>query len=118
MVEIFFFLEILYFTDISTNSFIQFQIWDFPGQIDFFDQTFEADLIFGGCGAIVFVIDSQDDYSESITKLCQTVSQAQKVNKAILFEVFIHKIDGISDDQKSGKHVLNSFLLIFNRGIT
>jgi Ras-related GTP-binding protein C/D len=54
----------------------------------------------------VFVVDSQDDYSEAITKLCQTVSQAHKVNKAILFEVFIHKIDGISDDQKSGKKTI------------
>jgi Ras-related GTP-binding protein C/D len=86
--------------DISNNSFVQFQIWDFPGQIDFFDTTFESDLIFGGCGALVFVIDAQDNYSDAITKLHQTVCQAHKVNPKIIFEVFIHKMDGISDDHK------------------
>lgn len=47
--------------DISNSSFVQFQIWDFPGQIDFFDATFDSDMIFGGCGALVFVIDAQVD---------------------------------------------------------
>lgn len=86
--------------DVSNNSFVQFQIWDFPGQIDFFDTTFESDLIFGGCGALVFVIDAQDSYGDAITKLHQTVYQAHKVNPKIIFEVFIHKMDGISDDHK------------------
>ena len=45
--------------DVSNSSFVQFQIWDFPGQIDFFDPTFDSDMIFGGCGALVFVIDAQ-----------------------------------------------------------
>lgn len=45
--------------DINNSSFVQFQIWDFPGQIDFFDPTFDSDTIFGGCGALVFVIDAQ-----------------------------------------------------------
>ena len=87
-------------TDVSNNSFVQFQIWDFPGQIDFFDTTFESDLIFGGCGALVFVIDAQDNYTDAIAKLHQTVCQAYKVNSKIFFEVFIHKMDGISDDHK------------------
>lgn len=46
-------------TDISNSSFVQFNIWDFPGQIDFFDPTFDSEMIFGGCGALVFVIDAQ-----------------------------------------------------------
>ena len=45
--------------DISNSSFVRFEIWDFPGQIDFFDSTFDSDTIFGGCGALVFVIDAQ-----------------------------------------------------------
>mmetsp|Transcript_1029 Transcript_1029/g.3528 ORF Transcript_1029/g.3528 Transcript_1029/m.3528 type:complete len:396 (-) Transcript_1029:253-1440(-) len=86
--------------DISNNSFVQFQIWDFPGQINFFDHTFDGELIFGGCGAMVFVIDAQDDYQEAIIKLNQTVQQAYQVNNKIVFEVFIHKVDGISDDHR------------------
>lgn len=54
----------LLFVDISNNSFIQFQIWDFPGQIDFFDQTFDSEYIFGGCGALIFVIDAQVSVKE------------------------------------------------------
>lgn len=80
--------------DVSNSSFVQFQIWDFPGQIDFFDPAFDSDVIFGGCGALVFVIDAQDDYMESLSKLHVTVTKAYKVNPNITFEVFIHKVDG------------------------
>lgn len=47
------------FSDVSNSSFVQFQIWDFPGQIDFFDPTFDSEMIFGGAGALIFVIDAQ-----------------------------------------------------------
>merc|ERR1719300_789084 len=86
--------------DISNSSFVQFYIWDFPGQIDFFDTTFDTDLIFGGCGALVFVIDAQDDYIDALAKLNTTVTKAYSVNPKIKFEVFIHKVDGLSDDTK------------------
>jgi len=89
-------------SDISNSSFVQFQIWDFPGQIDYFDGTFDADSIFGGCGALVYVIDAQDreEYAESLQKLHHTVTKAYKVNPHIAFEVFIHKADGLTDDSK------------------
>ncbi|KAG8178644.1 hypothetical protein JTE90_010555 [Oedothorax gibbosus] len=86
--------------DISNSSFVQFQIWDFPGQIDFFDQTFDSEMIFGGSGALVFVIDAQDEYIEALSKLKMTVQRAHKVNPEIKFEVFIHKVDGLTDDHK------------------
>uniref|UniRef100_A0A1B6M7G7 Ras-related GTP-binding protein n=1 Tax=Graphocephala atropunctata TaxID=36148 RepID=A0A1B6M7G7_9HEMI len=86
--------------DISNSSFVQFQIWDFPGQIDFFDPTFDSDMIFGGCGALVFVIDAQDDYMDALNKLHLTVTKAFKVNPVIKFEVFIHKVDGLTEDNK------------------
>ncbi|XP_074603194.1 ras-related GTP binding C/D [Brevipalpus obovatus] len=86
--------------DISNSSFVSFSIWDFPEQIDFFDPTFDLESIFGGCGALVFVIDAQDDYMEALQKLNMTVTKAYKVNPNIQFEVFIHKVDGLSDDHK------------------
>uniref|UniRef100_A0A2A4K859 Ras-related GTP-binding protein C n=1 Tax=Heliothis virescens TaxID=7102 RepID=A0A2A4K859_HELVI len=86
--------------DINNSSFVQFQIWDFPGQIDFFDATFDSDTIFGGCGALVFVIDAQDDYQDALDKLQLTVTKAYRVNSNIKFEVFIHKVDGLNDDYK------------------
>lgn len=32
-------------SDISNSSFVQFQIWDFPGQLDFFDPAFDSGII-------------------------------------------------------------------------
>uniref|UniRef100_A0A8C5CTP0 Ras-related GTP-binding protein n=1 Tax=Gadus morhua TaxID=8049 RepID=A0A8C5CTP0_GADMO len=89
--------------DVSSSSFVSFQIWDFPGQIDFFDPTFDYEMIFRGTGALIFVIDSQDDYVEALSRLHLTVTRAYKVNPDIHFEVFIHKVDGLSDDHKIEK---------------
>eukprot|EP01108_Squamamoeba_japonica_P000369 TRINITY_DN1101_c0_g1_i2.p1 TRINITY_DN1101_c0_g1~~TRINITY_DN1101_c0_g1_i2.p1 ORF type:complete len:362 (+),score=151.41 TRINITY_DN1101_c0_g1_i2:115-1200(+) len=86
--------------EIANSSFVQLQIWDFPGQLDFFDAAFDTDAIFAQCGALIFVIDAQDDYSEALSKLHLTVTKAHKVNPNIAYEVFIHKVDGISDDHK------------------
>ncbi|RVE66620.1 hypothetical protein OJAV_G00109360 [Oryzias javanicus] len=90
----------IYKDDISSSSFVNFQIWDFPGQVDFFDPTFDSEMIFKGTGALIFVIDAQDDYMEALGRLHLTVSRAFKVNPDINFEVFIHKVDGLSDDHK------------------
>eukprot|EP00300_Choanocystis_sp_HF-7_P024939 c26543_g1_i1.p1 GENE.c26543_g1_i1~~c26543_g1_i1.p1 ORF type:complete len:358 (+),score=105.01 c26543_g1_i1:41-1075(+) len=87
-------------SDIANSSFIQFQIWDFPGQIDVFTSDVNSEAIFVGCDAIIFVIDAQDDLTEAISKLQTTVSNAWKVNQHIKFEVFIHKVDGLSDEAK------------------
>ncbi|KAF9921500.1 hypothetical protein FBU30_008456 [Linnemannia zychae] len=84
----------------NIHSFIDFQVWDFPGQMDFFDSTFDTTAIFGEVGALVFVIDSQDDYMEALARLHSTVVAAYRVNPNITFEVFIHKVDGLSEDYK------------------
>ncbi|XP_064399902.1 ras-related GTP-binding protein D-like [Halichondria panicea] len=86
--------------DVSNSSFVQFQIWDFPGQIDFFDPAYDSEHIFGGCGALIFVIDAQDEYRNALIRLHQTVTRAYQVNPAIKFEVFIHKVDGLADERK------------------
>eukprot|EP01097_Dermamoeba_algensis_P002764 TRINITY_DN2093_c0_g1_i1.p1 TRINITY_DN2093_c0_g1~~TRINITY_DN2093_c0_g1_i1.p1 ORF type:complete len:370 (+),score=67.78 TRINITY_DN2093_c0_g1_i1:76-1185(+) len=91
-------------SDVSNSSFIQFQIWDFPGQLDFFDPTFDAEMIFSNCGALIFVIDAQDDRTEALNRLHMTVTKAFQINKKISFEVFIHKVDGLSDDSKIDIH--------------
>ncbi|XP_033013359.1 ras-related GTP-binding protein C isoform X1 [Lacerta agilis] len=90
----------IYKDDISNSSFVNFQIWDFPGQMDFFDPTFDYEMIFRGTGALIYVIDAQDDYMEALTRLHITVSKAYKINPEMNFEVFIHKVDGLSDDHK------------------
>ncbi|KAI0983238.1 hypothetical protein GJ496_010178 [Pomphorhynchus laevis] len=86
--------------DISWSSFIHFQVQDFPGQMDIFEQVFDSEKAFNSCGALIFVIDSQDDYTDALHKLCTTVHIAYAQNQGIKFEIFIHKIDGLTDDQK------------------
>uniref|UniRef100_A0A674MZU7 Ras-related GTP-binding protein n=1 Tax=Takifugu rubripes TaxID=31033 RepID=A0A674MZU7_TAKRU len=44
-----------------------------------------------------------DDYVEAVSRLHLTVTRAYKVNTNINFEVFIHKVDGLSDDHKIQK---------------
>ena len=44
--------------DISNSSFVQFSVWDFPGQIDFTDTSLTEEAL-ADCGAIVYVIDAQ-----------------------------------------------------------
>ncbi|CAG8471271.1 5670_t:CDS:2 [Ambispora gerdemannii] len=82
------------------KSFIDFQVWDFPGQIDYFDPAFDSNVIFGEYGALIFVIDAQDDYIEALQRLHQTVTRACRVNPELTFEVFIHKVDALSDEYK------------------
>lgn len=62
--------------DVSNSSFVNFQIWDFPGQIDFFDPTFDYEMIFRGTGALIFVIDSQVRLSLGVRWDCSPLPQA------------------------------------------
>jgi Ras-related GTP-binding protein C/D len=87
-------------SDIANSSFIQFQIWDFPGQIDFFSSEVNTAAIFRGCNAVIFVIDAQDDHAQALSNLHTTATKAHQVNPEIRFEVFIHKADGLQEESK------------------
>ena len=41
--------------------------------------------MFERCGAIIFVIDAQDDWNDAIAKFTQTVSRANAVNPKIKY---------------------------------
>lgn len=85
------------------SSFMDVQVWDFPGQIEIFENsnvTFDIDAIFGEIGALIWVIDAQDDYTESVARLHHTILNLQRSYPQINIEVFIHKVDGLSDDYK------------------
>ncbi|KAH8156581.1 hypothetical protein CIB48_g11664 [Xylaria polymorpha] len=85
----------------SLPSFMDFQVWDFPGQIDIFENpTFDIDAMFGEIGALIWVIDAQDDYMEAVGRLNVTILNLQRTYPYIKIEVFIHKVDGLSDDYK------------------
>jgi Ras-related GTP-binding protein C/D len=85
----------------NSSSFMDFQVWDFPGQVDFMDPSFDVEAIFGEIGALIWVIDAQDDYLEAINRLNFTILHLQQSGYSnINIEVFIHKVDGLSDDYK------------------
>lgn len=50
--------------------------------------------------AVVFVIDAQDDYYEALSKLQTIILSAFAENQTIEFHVFVHKIDGYSNDYR------------------
>ncbi len=79
---------------------MDFQVWDLPGQVDFLDPSFDLDAIFGEIGALIWVIDAQDEYLEAINRLNSTILNLQPAYPNINIEVFIHKVDGLSDDYK------------------
>ncbi|KAI1435746.1 Gtr1/RagA G protein conserved region-domain-containing protein [Xylaria sp. CBS 124048] len=82
-------------------SFMDFQVWDLPGQIDIFDNpAIDVDALFGEIGALIWVIDAQDDYMEAVSRLNETILNLQRNYSNIKIEVFIHKVDGLSDEFK------------------
>jgi len=94
--------------DISTSALVQFQLLDFPGNFDFFGKKSKItpERIFKKTGALVFVIDAQDDetYSEAIDYFGHMAKIAYKINPKISFDILIHKVDGdayLSDDHKT-----------------
>ncbi|PWW80081.1 hypothetical protein C7212DRAFT_349575 [Tuber magnatum] len=83
------------------HSFMDFQVWDFPGQLNFLDPTtFDFDHIFGELGALIWVIDAQDEYLEPLSNLHSTIIAIQRSYPGINIEVFVHKVDGLSDEYK------------------
>lgn len=49
---------------------------------------------------LLSLCDLQDEYTDALAKLHTTVSKAFRINPDIKFEVFIHKVDGLSDDHR------------------
>jgi len=80
---------------------MDFHCWELPGQIDYTDGSFDLHEIFDEtAGALIYVIDSQDEYQDALARLHETIITVQRVNPNINIEVFIHKVDGLSDDFK------------------
>ncbi|KAJ4346171.1 GTP-binding protein gtr2 [Ascochyta clinopodiicola] len=82
----------------SMHSFMDFQVWDLPGHLDYFDPAFDTDNIFDEIGALIWVIDAQDEYLDAIARLNLTILNLQHSYPNINIEVFVHKVDGLSDD--------------------
>ena len=49
---------------------------------------------------LIFVIDAQDDYSRALNQLNQIIIRAYNLNPNVNIEIFVHKVDGLSDEYK------------------
>lgn len=87
-----------------SDSFINFETIEFPGQVDPFEASFDPNAIFSRCGALLFVIDAQADYDEALKKMVPSIVRSYQINKNIKFEVFVHKVDGLSEETKMETH--------------
>ncbi|GAA6058777.1 hypothetical protein JCM10212_001893 [Sporobolomyces blumeae] len=79
------------------NSFLSMRMWDLPGgQLD----PEQLNLSFEETDAVIFVLDAQSTVHEMIRKLSITMQKAYTANPGIQFEIFLHKVDGLSEDYR------------------
>lgn len=99
-------LDTLYLESTSSPSLEHFStlidlaVMELPGQLNYFEPSYDSERLFKSVGALVYVIDSQDEYMNAITNLAMIIDYAYKVNPEINIEVLIHKVDGLSEDFK------------------
>eukprot|EP01083_Nonionella_stella_P072078 194100_1 len=88
---------------IDHSPLVQFSTLDFPGGFECQDST-QSTSLFSQCDALVFVIDAQEmPYEESVEYIAKMAKLAFSINPKILFELFVHKVDGdsyMSDEKK------------------
>lgn len=84
--------------EVRNNPLVDLQILDFPGGFDFSEEDdIDPEKVFQYCGALVFVIDSQDEpHLEAIEYIVKIAEMAYRINPKIFFEIVIHKVDGDS----------------------
>ena len=81
------------------KSLIDLAVIELPGQLNLFEPAlYDYEKLFTSIGALVYVIDSQDEYLSALQNLAVIIKYAVSVNPKIHIEVLIHKIDGLSED--------------------
>jgi hypothetical protein len=56
-----------------------------------------------------WILFDQEHDNDGLSTLISVVNKAYSINPRIKFEVFIHKVDGLSDDHKIGMSKIKSF---------
>ncbi|KAH3662380.1 hypothetical protein OGAPHI_005632 [Ogataea philodendri] len=81
------------------RSLIDLAVMELPGQLNLFEPSlYDSEKLFSSIGALVYVIDSQDEYLSALQNLAVIIKYACSVNSNLHIEVLIHKIDGLSED--------------------
>lgn len=80
--------------NITNNPLVQLQILDFPGSFDFEEEELNLEQVFKGCGALVFVIDAQEEsHTEAVEYIVKTSELAHKVGFSVLFLSIVQSQD-------------------------
>ncbi|ODV63040.1 Gtr2p ASCRUDRAFT_31680 [Ascoidea rubescens DSM 1968] len=85
------------------RSLIDLQITELPGQVDYFQDTWDdqdINSIMKDVDCVVYVIDCLDEYKATINNLLNVVSFALDNCPHVKIHVLVHKIDGFSEDFK------------------
>ncbi|EME47450.1 hypothetical protein DOTSEDRAFT_107806, partial [Dothistroma septosporum NZE10] len=82
------------------DSFIKFESSELPANLSYLAPDFDHEGVFGSVGSIIWVLDMQDEYFQSISKLIETATFLLEHFPRVNFEVFIHKTDGLSEEYK------------------
>ncbi|KPA81731.1 putative small GTPase [Leptomonas pyrrhocoris] len=90
---------------VHSNDFVNFEVWDFPGQNDPFDPNnanrYDVNQLLENCGAIVYVLDCRELIDDARARLLDTISAAYRYNPELCVEVFVHKVDALSEDHQA-----------------
>jgi len=91
-------------TSVARNALVRFKVLDFPG-FTTFDESSDHIVLFNKTGAVVFVIDAQEEpYTEALGRASKMIETAHRINPKISFDILIHKVDGdqfFSEDHKT-----------------
>ena len=79
---------------------MHFESTELPYQLPVLSPDFDHAPIFSNIGAVVWIIDSQDEYLTSISELLRTVVFLAENYPRVNFEVLIHKTDSLSEEYK------------------
>ena len=82
------------------QSFVTFESAEIPSQLSAIAPDFDHRGAFSNAGAVIWVLDVQDEYLTSISEMIQTAVFLAEKYPRVNFEVFIHKTDGLSDEYK------------------
>ncbi|PSK51877.1 hypothetical protein B9Z65_3144 [Elsinoe australis] len=86
-------------TSAGMSSFMNFQVVELPGHFDYVKQG--SDNVFHDKGSVIWVIDAQDQYLDTLNRLLETITYLTQRFPAINVEVFVHKVDGLSEEFKN-----------------
>jgi Ras-related GTP-binding protein C/D len=97
-----------------TQSFAKIRIIDYPGCKNFLDdipdpENWAIPVDKGGLGiggpnanlAVIYVIDAQDQncYPDALHRMMNYASALNAYNKGLKFEIFLHKVENMNDDE-------------------